>query len=136
MFCSDRSITQQNINNIKAKIESLTNQTLKNECLRKIKSVKVSQSDSTVEYYLSDLKDSNRFQTSWSYVSEFIDDKVKKESLLSEIVKEFTYSKNVTQRNKDNLSNLISKLSSGKHKKELIKMMSSVELNQNDSTIE
>jgi hypothetical protein len=85
---------------------------------------------------LSDLKDSNRFQTAWSYVFEFIHDKFKKESLFTEIVKEFTYSKNVTQRNKDNLINLISKLQTEKLKKDLIKMMSSVKLNQKDSTIE
>jgi hypothetical protein len=63
---------------------------------------------STVEYYLSDTNDRNRFKTAWLYVNEFVVDHQKKIDMFTLIVNHFCQDKRITSTNKDNLVQLIS----------------------------
>lgn len=63
-------MTENNKKNLSKAVAKLKDQILRKEFNDRIKSVKLNEIDSTVEYYLNDTKDKNRFKTAWMYVTE------------------------------------------------------------------
>lgn len=64
-FGYSKTVTKNNKENLSKLVKKLSNEKLRKELTDKIGSVKMNELDATVEYYLKDLGDKNRFQTAW-----------------------------------------------------------------------
>jgi hypothetical protein len=69
-FLSSPVVTELNKNNLIVRIlidlvGKITDNKIKEDYTNKVKAKQVSQKDSTLEYYLTDMKDKNRFSTAW-----------------------------------------------------------------------
>lgn len=68
--CADKNVTQLNKDNLTALIGKMSSGKLKNELGAKVGAIELSQKHSTLDYYLKDVADNNRFKTAWIYVDE------------------------------------------------------------------
>lgn len=65
-FSNDNTVTQNNKDNLTNLIDGLSNSVKLRKTLHSmVNHIQISQKDSTVEYYLNDLQDKNRFRTAW-----------------------------------------------------------------------
>jgi hypothetical protein len=72
-------VTQTNKDNLTNAASKMEDAKLRNMFLANINSVKLNELEATLEYYLKDLNDKNRFQTAWMYATEYIKDNTKRE---------------------------------------------------------
>lgn len=63
-------MTQTNKENLTNVVSKMKDDKLRNTFLANINSVKLNELEATLEYYLKDLNDKNRFQTAWMYATE------------------------------------------------------------------
>jgi hypothetical protein len=64
-FINDNTVTQNNKDNLTNLIDGLSNSVLRKTLHSMLNHIQISQKDNTVEYYLNDLQDKNRFRTAW-----------------------------------------------------------------------
>lgn len=65
-FINDNTVTQNNKDNLTNLIDGLSNSVKLRKTLHSmLNHIQISQKDNTVEYYLNDLQDKNRFRTAW-----------------------------------------------------------------------
>lgn len=64
-FINDNTVTQNNKDNLTNLIDGLSNSVLRKTLHSMLNHIQISQKDSTVEYYLNDLQDKNRYRTAW-----------------------------------------------------------------------
>lgn len=65
-FINDNTVTQNNKDNLNNLIDGLSNSVKLRKTLHlMLNHIQISQKDNTVEYYLNDLQDNNRFRTAW-----------------------------------------------------------------------
>lgn len=104
------NVTQDNKTNLLDLIHKMRLIYIKEELRKKVESKPLSQMDSTVEYYLKDVSDKDRYKTAWLYVEEYVKNDSYKAKLFSLIVTDFANSMDVTAINKKNLQECIGHL--------------------------
>jgi chromatin segregation and condensation protein Rec8/ScpA/Scc1 (kleisin family) len=106
--------------NVAKMINSLKDEDFKQELLDKIQTYeKYDGQRKIVDYYCKDENDDSRFMTAWFYISSNVLDEESNKSLKRHVIENFLHSKNITEKNKTNVNNMINGVKDEEFKNEL-----------------
>jgi len=135
-FLSSAIVTENNKSNLLSLVARISDATIKNNYIQRIKAKQPAQKDSTLEYYLQDVKDKTRFATAWTYANEYIKEAHDQAKMQRHIVNAFLSSPVVTDLNKNNLLSLVAKIQDGDTRDAYTKKIKEKQISQKDSTLE
>lgn len=125
-------MTANNQSELAQLIAKLADSSLQKQLLLQINAVKLSQNHSTVQYYLQDASDQNRFVTAWTYAAEYVSDNPKKKECYKNIINDLFKDKNSVGLSIDLIS-CVNKIKNKQLKYDIIEYLDSVVRKQDNT---